>query len=178
MHKRALMVLLMLAIVVSMSFAGPVSGSTAAAVIGNTDEKRIEVDQEFDIDLGAFHIDVNGGVDYDLPVKEYAWDYLLGGSYAFSVFKVGASMEGDQDVKVDVIKAYVDVVYESVGADVDLLLSGDEDIFQGVEFSAFVKPGPFEIRVGYLLTEVGDGGANAPEELTDGGLYAKIKCTY
>ena len=181
MHKRALIVLVVLAVVASMSFAGPVSGSTTAAAIGNADEQRVEVDQEFDIDLGAFHVDVNGGFDYDLPEKEYAMNYLLGGSYAFSVFKVGASMEGNRDVKVDVVKVYVDAAHENVGADVDLLLSGDkadENVFQGVEFSAFVNPGPFEIRVGYLLTEVGDGGVNAPEELTNGGFYAKVKCTY
>ena len=178
--KKLLTVLVVLVMVASVSFALEVGGSTATAIIGNGDQQRLEVDQEVDIDLGAFHFDVDGGVDYDLPVKEYAANYLVGASYTFSIFKVGGSIEGNRDVKLGAMKVYADIAVENVGADVDFLISADEtkDIFQGAEFSAFYNPGPFEFRVGYLWTENGAPDINAPELLTDGGLYVKAKFSY
>ena len=178
--KHLLIIVLVFVMVASISFALEVGGSTAVAGIGNADEQRIEIDQEVDIDLGAFHIDVNGGFDYDLPVKEYAANYLVGASYTFSIFKVGGSIEGNRDVKLGKMKAYADIAAGDVGADVDFLFSADgaKDFFQGAEFSAFYNPGSFEFRVGYMWTENGEPDVNVPEALTNGGFYAKVKCSY
>ena len=181
--RKLLTIVLGLVMVASVSFALEIGGSTAVAGIGNEDQQRIEVDQEIDVDLGALHFDVNGGVDYDLPGKEYAANYLVGASYTFSIFKVGGSIEGDREVKLGDIEVYADIRHENVGADVDFLFSADgakAQIFQGAEFSGFFNPAPFEIRIGYMLTPE-DGGAvdaNTPEALDGGGFYAKVKCAY
>jgi hypothetical protein len=177
--KQILAVIAMLAIVAGISFAD-IGGSTATAIIGNADEQRVEVDQEFDIDVDALHFDVNGGCDYTFHDKKRAWDWLVGASYSFSIFKVGGSLEGNKDVKLTVIKAYADITMGDVGADIDFKFSADPaaDPFQGAEFSAYWNPGPVEIRVGYNWTELGEPDVNVPEALTDGGLYAKAKISY
>jgi len=176
--KRLMLCVVMLAIVAGISFALEIGGSTAVASIGNAEEQRIEIDQEVDIDLGAFHFDVDGGVDYLLPTKERLWNYEIGTSYVFSVFTFGGTFAGDQDVKLGTITAYADIVHGDVGADVDFKFSADETVFQGAEFSAFWNPGPLELRLGYLWTELGAGDVNAPEVLEKGGLYGKAKISY
>ena len=178
--KRLTIILLVLLFVASAISALGFAGSTTAAVIGNSDQQRIEVDQECDIDLGALHFDVDGGVDYDLPVKEYAANYLVGTSYTFGIFKVGGSIEGDRAVKIGPITAYADIVFENVGADVDFLFSADDtkDAFQGADFSMYFDIGELACRIGYLWTQNGAPDINAPELLADGGLYGKLKITY
>ena len=177
--KRLLMVLVVLVAVAGISFGVELGGSTAAAVAGNDTEQVLEIDQEVDIDLDALHFDVNGGYDYKFHDKSYVWDYEVGAAYTLGIFVFGGSVEGNKDMKLDVIKAYADVAYESVGADVDFKFSADEtkDIFQGAEFSAFYNPGPLEIRFGYMMKS-GAVDANTPETLDDGGLFGKIKVTY
>ena len=178
--RKLILTLVVLLMVSSISFALEVGGSTTVGAIGNSGAQRIEIDQEVDIDIDALHFDVNGGFDYDLPGKAYAWNYELGAAYTFSIFKVGGSITGKKDLNLNEVKAYADIAIENAGADVDFLFSADKtkDPFQGAEFSLFYKPGPFEFRTGYLLTKVGDGGVNAPEELKKGGLYAKAKVSY
>ena len=183
--KKLLAIVMVLAIVAGISFALEVGGvkiggSTAAAIINNETEGVIEIDQEVGVDIGALHFDAEVGIDVTLPAKEKTWEYEVGASYTFLIFKVGSSLAGEKDLHFDEIKAYVDIASGPVGGDVDVLFSADQDNdpFQGADISAFWKPGPAEIRIGYLYTEVGDGGSNAPEELTDGGIYAKIKVSY
>jgi len=178
--KRLMLCLLVLAIVACMSFALEVGGSTTTGVAGNKDEQRIEVAQEVDIDLGILHIDVDGEVDYDLPVKEVFWEYEIGASVPVSIFTFGGKLGGDKDVKLGNLKAYVDIVYETVGADIDFKFSADEakDAFQGAEFSVFFDIGPLACRVGYMWTEHGEPDENTPAALTDGGFFAKAKISY
>jgi len=178
--KRLMLCVVMLAIVAGISFALEIGGSTAVAGIGNPDEKVFQIDQEIDIDLDALHFDVNGGLDYLLPEKDWMWNYEIGAFYVFSVFTFGGTFAGDRDVKLGDLTAYADIVYEMVGIDVDFLFSADEtkDAFQGAEFSAFFNPGPCEFRVGYMWTELGAGDVNAPEALEKGGLYGKAKISY
>ncbi|MFH1737995.1 MAG: hypothetical protein ABIH23_03225 [bacterium] len=181
MHKM-LIVLMVLAMVAGMSFALEVGGSTAVAGVGNADEQRLEVDQEIDIDIGVLHLDVNGGFDYTFHDKAKFWNYDIGGKYTLGILTVGASFTGNQDLKFNEIKAFGDIVAGPVGADVDALFSADpeKDFFRGAEFSGFWKPGPVELRIGYMM--VPDGGKNldknTPEALTGGGLYAKAKLSY
>lgn len=181
--KRLLMVLVVLVIVTSMSFALDVGGSTTTAIIGDKDVQRFEVWQEIDIDLGIFHFDVDGEVAYDLPVKETFWEYETGASVTFcpnDQFTIGGTIGGDKDVKLGDITAYADIVLGTVGADVDFLFSADEtkDAFQGADFSMYFAIGKLACRVGYLWTENGEPDINAPELLTNGGLYAKATINY
>ena len=178
--KRLAIVFVVLLMVSSISFALELGGSTQVAAIGNGDEQRMEIDQEVDIDVGAFHIDVNGGFDYNFWDKAKFWDYDIGGKYTLGILTVGASFTGNQDLNVNEIKAFADIVVGPVGADVDVLFSADEtiDAFRGLDVSAFYNPGPFSFRVGYLFTENGAPDINAPELLTNGGVYAKAKVTY
>jgi len=171
---------MVLAIVAGTSFALELGGSTQVAGIGNADQQRMEVDQEIDIDLGAFHIDLNGGFDYNIYDKTKFWDFDIGGKYTLGILTVGASFTGNQDLNVNEIKLFADLVVGPVGADVDVLFSADEtiDAFRGLDISAFYNPGPFSFRVGYLFTENGAPDINAPELLTGGGVYAKAKVTY
>ncbi len=176
--KRLTMLLLVLAIVAGTSFAIDFGGSTAVAATANPDAQKVELDQDIDIDIGALHIDLAGGVDY--AGEDILADYSLGASIGFSVFKVGGSIAGNQGISMTDVKAFLDIATGPVGADIDVLLSADpaNDVFRGAEFSAFWNPGPLELRVGYLFTSVGAGGVNAPEVFDDGGIYAKAKITY
>ena len=179
--KRLLMVLVVLAIVAGMSFAVEVGGSTAVAGIGNPDEKVFQVDQEIDIDLDALHFDVNGGLDYLVPEKDWMWDYEIGASYTILIFTFGSTVAGDKDVKLGDITLYADITpCEQAGVDIDFLFSADEtkDAFRGADFSMFYNPGPCEFRVGYLWTENALPDINAPELLANGGFYVKAKISY
>ena len=178
---RKILALVMIMLMVSIfGFALDIGGSTALAGIGNVEDQKFELDQVVDIDLGIFHFDVDGGLDYKLPEKDWLWDYAVGASGTFSVFTLGGSIAGNQGVKLDALKAYLDIAVAPVGADIDFLFSANEakDIFQGAEFSAFYNPGPFEFRIGYLWTENGAGEVNAPEVFTNGGIYGKAKINY
>ena len=178
--KRIFILIIVLAMVAGISFALEIGGSTVAAGIGNGEEQKIEIDQEIDIDLDALHFDVDGGVDYVLPVEDWLWDYEIGAAYTVSVFTFGGTIAGNKDLNLDVVTAYADIVVGEAGVDVDFEFSADEtkDAFQGADFSAFFNPGPFEFRVGYLLTENGAPDVNAPELLEKGGIYGKIKFNY
>lgn len=181
--KRLLMVLVVLAIVAGMSFAVDVSGSTEMSGIGDGDQQRLEVAQEIDIDLGVFHFDVDGEIDYDLPVKETFWEWEVGTSVMFcpnEMLTIGATAGGDKDVKLGDITAYTNIVFGTVGADVDFLFSADEtkDAFQGADFSVYFDIGKLACRIGYLWTENGEPDVNAPELLTNGGFYVKAKISY
>jgi len=169
-----------LAIVACMSFAMDVSGSTATAIIGNKDETQIFVDQEVNVDIGLLGLDASFGVDYFLPAKEKSWDYEIGADVSFGIFTVGGTFGGDKDAHLGDITAFADTRIENVGMDVDFLFSAAEgvDRFQGADFSAFLDVEWLEARVGYLWTEHGEPDINAPELLTDGGLYAKAKIKY
>ena len=179
MHKRALIMLLVLVIVAGTSFALEVGGSTTTGISGNKDEQIIIVEQEIDFDLGAFHVDVDGEVEYDLPVKEHTWEYEIGASYAFSIFKVGGAFGGNKDLKLEEYSLFADIVYETVGADIDFLFSADEtkDVFQGAEFSVFFDVGSMACRVGYMMKS-GEVDANTPAALDEGGFYAEGTITY
>jgi len=175
--KRLTILILVLLMVCSISFAIDFGGSTAVAGVANAEAQRVEVDQDIDIDIGPLHIDLAGGLDYDGAI---AADYSVGASVGFSVFTVGGSIAGDKAIPVGDTIAYLDIAAGAVGADIDILLSGDaeKDAFQGAEFSAFYNPGPFELRVGYLLTTLGAGDVNAPEVFDAGGVYATAKISY
>lgn len=181
--KRLLIVLVVLAAVAGISFAVELGGSTAAATAGNDAEQVLEVDQAITVDIDALHFDLSAGYDYKFHTKDYLWDYEVAAKYTLGIFAFGGSIAGNRDVYLGNIKAYADIAYESVGADVDFLFSADQakaQIFQGAEFSGFFNPGPLEIRIGYMLTP-GDGSAvdaNTPEALAGGGLFAKVKVTY
>ena len=175
--KRLTILLLVLAVVAGTSFGIDFGGSTAVAGVANAEAQRVEVDQDIDIDVGPLHIDLAGGVDYDGDILA---DYAVGASVGFSVFTIGGSVAGNQDIPMTDVKAFLDIATGDIGADVDLLLSADaeKEVFQGAEFSAFWNPGPLELRVGYLLTTLGAGDVNAPEVFDDGGVYAKVKISY
>ncbi len=178
--KILLTIMLMLAMVAGISFALEVGGSTEVSGISNSEEQKYMLNQEVDIDIGAFHFDVDGGVDYAMPESDWLWDYTLGAAYTISVFTFGGTIAGEKELELNAVTAYADIVIDNVGADVDFEFSADEtkDVFQGADFSVFFNPGPFEFRIGYLLTENGLPDVNAPELLTDGGLYGKIKFSY
>ena len=175
--KRLTMLLLVLLMVSGISFGVDFGGSTTVAGVANAEAQRVEVDQDIDIDIGPLHIDLGGGLDYDGAV---AADYSAGASVGFSIFTIGGSIAGAKAIPLGDIKAYLDIAAGSIGADVDVLLSGDaeKEVFQGAEFSVFYKPGPLELRVGYLVTSEGVGGINAPEVFDDGGIYATAKISY
>ena len=153
---------------------------TTGGIAGNGDEQIIIVEQETDIDLGAFHIDADAEVEYALPAKEHTWEYEVGASYAFSIFKVGGEFGGNKDLKFEEYSLFVDAVFETVGADFDILFSADEtkDVFQGLEVSVYFDVGPVALRVGYMLTENGEPDANAPAALDEGGFYAESSISY
>ena len=178
--KKIFLLIIVLAMVAGISFALEIGGSTEASGIGNGEEQIIFVDQEIDIDLDALHIDLDGGVDYVLPVEDWLWDYEIGAAYTVSVFTFGGTIAGNKDLNLDVVTAYADIMAGEVGVDVDFEFSADEtkDTFQGADISAFFNPGPFEFRIGYLLTENGAPDINAPELLTQGGIYGKVKFSY
>ena len=178
--KKVFVLIIVLAMVAGILFALEIGGSTEASGIGNGEEQIIFVDQEIDIDLDALHFDVDGGIDYVLPVENWLWDYEIGAAYTVSVFTFGGTIAGNKDLNLDVVTAYADIVAGEVGVDVDFEFSADvtKDAFQGADFSAFFNPGPFEIRVGYLLTENALPDVNAPELLEKGGIYGKIKFSY
>ena len=177
---KLFILIIVLAMVAGISFALEIGGSTEAAGIGNGEEQKIEIDQEIDIDLDALHINLDGGVDYKLPEEDWLWDYEIGAAYTVSVFTFGGTIAGEKDLELDEVTVYTDIVVGNVGADVDFEFSADatKDFFQGVDISAFFNPGPFEFRVGYLLTENGAPDVNAPELLEKGGIYGKVKFSY
>ncbi len=177
--KKLTMIGIMLLVSMSLTAIG-FSGSTTAAGAANLEEQRIEIDQAVTIDLEPIQITASAGFDVPLPSKEWTYDYELAGNLTVSVFKFGASIAGNKAVLLGDIKGFVDIAYDIVGADIDVILSADatKDIFQGAEFSAFINPGPFEFRVGYMLTENGAVDFNTPEALTAGGIYAKAKINY
>ncbi len=178
--KKVFVLIIVLAMVAGISFALEIGGSTEASGIGNSEEQIIFIDQEIDVDIDALHFDLDGSIEYPLPAKELLWDYEIGAAYTISVFTFGGTIAGDKDLELDVVTAYGDIVVGNVGADVDFEFSADKtkDPFQGVDISAFFNPGPFELRVGYLLTENGAPDVNAPDLLEKGGVYGKIKFTY
>ena len=178
--KRILTFVMIMLMVSIFGFAFEIGGSTALAGVGNLEDQKFELDQVIDIDLGPLHFDVEGGLDYKLPEQDWLGDYLFGASSTFSIFTLGGSVAGNQGVKLDALKAYLDVVVDSVGADVDFLFSADaeKDAFQGAEFSAFFNPDPIELRIGYMLTENGAADFYTTEALTKGGIYAKAKVNY
>ncbi len=184
--KRLLTILVVLAMVASVSFAVDFGGSTAVGVTANAEVQKVEVDQEIDVDIGPLHLDLNGGLDYDsmiiesINVGHVSADYEIGAELGVSVFTIGGSITGDDAVPLKDIKAGIGIATGDVGGDVDVKLSADpeNEIFQGAEFSAFWNPGPLELRVGYFLTSNGVGEINVPEVFDDGGFYAKAKISY
>ena len=178
--RKVLLTILVLAIVAGTSFAVEIGYKTTGGIAGNGDEQIIIVEQETDIDLGAFHIDADAEVEYALPAKEHTWEYEVGASYAFSIFKVGGEVGGNKDLNFEEYSLFADVVFETVGADFDILFSADEtkDVFQGLEVSVYFDVGPVSLRVGYMLTENGEPYINTPEALTEGGFYATGTITY
>jgi len=180
MHKVALIVLGVLVAVASISFAVELGGSTTGSIAGNKDEQKIIVEQEVDIDVGILHFDIDGEVAYIPDVKETSWEYEIGASVPISVFTFGSTIGGDNEVKLGDVAAYVDMVYENIGADIDFLFSADEgkDAFQGAEFSVFFDIGSLACRVGYMWTENGEPDVNTPEALIEGGFYATGTITY
>jgi len=178
--RKLLTMLVVLVMVASISFAVEVGGSTTGSIAGNREEQKIIVEQDVDIDVGILHFDVDGEVAYKPDVKETSWEYEIGASVPISVFTFGSTIGGDKDVKLGDITLYADMVYETVGADVDFLFSADEtkDGFQGAEFSVFFDIGSLSGRVGYMLTENGEPDVNTPAALTEGGFYATGTITY
>ena len=178
--KKIFVLIIVLAMVAGISFALEIGGSTEASGIGNGEEQIIFVDQEIDVDIGALHFDLDGSIEYPLPAKDLLWDYEIGAAYTVSVFTFGGTIAGEKELELDVVTAYVDIAVDNVGVDVDFEFSADatKDVFQGVDISAFFNPGPFELRVGYLLTENGAPDVNAPGLLDKGGIYGKVKFTY
>lgn len=177
---KALTIVLALAFLASAAFGVDIGGSTAVAGIGNGDQQRLEADQDIDLDIGALHFDLAGGVDHNLVGRDIFWDYDLAANYTLGIFKFGGGVTGNQGVKLDAVKAFVDLAYEKIGADFDILFSADaaKDVFQGLDVSAFYANDWLHVRVGWLFTENGAPDINAPELLTDGGVYAKVKVSY
>ncbi len=178
--KKVFVLIIVLAMVASISFALEIGGSTEASGIGNGEEQIIFVDQEINVDIGILHFDLDGSIEYPLPAKELLWDYEIGAAYTISVFTFGGTIAGEKELELDAVTVYADIVAGEVGVDVDFEFSADatKDVFQGVDLSAFFNPGPFEFRVGYLLTKNGAPDVNAPELLEKGGIYGKVKFSY
>jgi len=179
--KQLLAVLMVLALIAGTSFAVDIGGSTAASGMRGEKYQKICIDQEVDIDIDAFHIDLDGGYDIDLELDEKVWDYGLGASYTLAYFTFGSIISGEKDLELNENKSYVDFVYETIGFNVTTLFSFDEekDSFQGAEFSAFGSYGPAEITLGYLFTDDGaEVSGDAPDEPLNGGFYAKAKLSY
>ncbi len=179
--KRIVTVLMILTFIVGLVFAVDVSGSTAANIMRGEEYQKVFIEQEIDIDIDAFHIDLYGGYEYDLELEEKFWEYEIGAAYTLSYFTFGSIISGETDIELNEGKGYIDFVYESIGFNTTVLLSFDEELdrFQGAEFSIFGSYGPAEIRLGYVFTDDGaEVSGEAPDEPLDGGFYAKAKISY
>ena len=178
--KNVFLFLAMLLIAIG-TYGVDLSGSSAASGMTGEDYQKVFIDQTVSIGIDALTIDLAGGYDIDLELDERAWDYEIGASYALEYFVFSSSLSGEKDLELNENKSAVDFVYENVGANVTVFLSFDEtlDQFQGAEFSAFYKPGPVELTIGYLLTDEGVEVAGiAPSEPLNGGVYFKAAVSY
>lgn len=183
--KRLIMCLVMLVIAAGISFSLDIYGSSAITGYGNADSKTFEGDQEINIDLNALHFDVDGGLDYALPGKEWSWDYTIGAIYSASIFQFGGTISGDNEVKLGDITTTADAIFGGFGLNGYLELSADKakNVFRGVDVSATWACDFLELRFGMtylddLAFEDDVGYVNAPAAMEGVGMYGIAKVIY
>ena len=185
MHKL-LMVLLVLLIVSGTSFALDVGGYSAITGYGNAEGSQLEVDQEVDLDINALHFDLDGGFDYTMDKKLWAWDYTLGALYTLSVFTFGGTVAGDNELKLGTVTATTDVDLGKLDINAYLELSNDPavNVFRGTDISGAITFGEgVTMRVGFTFIDeiafIDDVGyVNAPAVMEGFGVYGKVEASY
>jgi len=178
--KKIAVVLMMLLMVFGIG-AIDISGSTSAEGMQGDNFQKIWLDQGAVLGIGPVGVEANFGYNIEKDVDENFWEYDFAAKYSIANFVFGSKIYGEKDLELRRNKTWVDFAYEDFSFNVSTytLLDPEQEDWQGAEFSAFYKPGPFEFTAGYLMTDVGAELTEvAPAEPLDGGVYAKVKVNY
>jgi hypothetical protein len=125
-------------------------------------------------------IGLEAGVSFEADLGADTWDWGFGLVGAVSMFEISVNLGGDDAEVFDIIGATVDVsamemlaIYAAISTQLSAA-----DALVGVDLGIDAHIGAVEMYVGYMITSVGAGAYNAPDELTDGGFYVKFDTDY
>jgi hypothetical protein len=125
-------------------------------------------------------IGIEAGVSFGADLGADTWAWGLGLVGTVSMFEISVNLGGDDVEVFDIIGATVDVsamdmlaLYAAISTQLSAA-----DALVGVDLGLNPHIGAVEMYLGYMITSVGAGAYNAPDELTDGGLYVKFDVDY
>lgn len=143
------------------------------------DASKIAFDAAYATAFGDFGLTVGPVFSYDLGTEAYFWG--LGIDATYDMFTVDLGVYGDDEALTWLdFSVMADVIEKlQVYAGVELELSEGGNVFQGLDVGVNANIGPMDLRIGYDVTEYGEGEIAGWFTMpADGGFYVLFDVNY
>jgi hypothetical protein len=152
------------------------------------DQGVIIFDVGYSMEMDDFGLEAGAGLGYlleDVGDDGTNLMYGVGLAATYSIATLTVGLDGNNQDALNGLTATVEVapidlisIYGGIALALNETATNAEQTFQDADLGICIALGAAEIKIGYLVTELGAEGFNAPAAIDEGGVYIKCDIDY